>query len=254
MTRIICLASGKGGVGKTVTTSNLSTALAQFGKRVVAIDGNLTTSNLGLHLGIPLYPVTLQDVLKKKARLKEATYYHPAGFRVVPADVSFEKLMLPKAHDLMDIFYRLTGDADFVLIDSAAGLGREVQAAVEAADEMITVTNPELPALTDAVKLNRLADKFGTQTLGVIINRVKNEPHEFKTEDVQDFLDIPLLGYVPEDRNVSKSIAKKEPLVTYRPHSRAAQQFKAIAAQLIGEEYKPRFTFGLASRLFGWLR
>lgn len=254
MTRIITIASAKGGVGKTVTTANLAAALAQFGKKVVAVDGNLTTSNLGLHLGIPLYPVTLQDVLKRRARLKEATYYHPAGFRIVPADVSFEKLMLPKAHDLMDIFYRLTGDADFVLIDSAAGLGREAQAAVEAADEVITVTNPELPALTDALKLNRVADKFETQNLGVVINRIRNESYELKPDDVQDFLDLPILGRVPEDRNVPRSVAKKEPIVTYKPNSRAAQQFKSIAAQLIGEEYKPGFSFGLAARLFGWLR
>ena len=56
--------------------------------------------------------------------MKEATHYHPSGFRIVPAYVSFEKLMLPKANDFLDIFYKLTGDADFVLIDSAAGLGQ----------------------------------------------------------------------------------------------------------------------------------
>src|SRR4030042_2598470 len=95
MTRIITIASGKGGVGKTTLVSNLAAALAGFKKSVIAVDGNLTTANLGIHLGIPLYPVTLQDVLNGKARLKDALYYHDSGFRVLPADVSIEKLLSP---------------------------------------------------------------------------------------------------------------------------------------------------------------
>ena len=83
MTRIITVASGKGGVGKTTLVSNLATALANFKKSVIAVDGNLTTPNLGLHLGIPLYPVTLQDVLNGHSSLNEALYYHPAGFTVL---------------------------------------------------------------------------------------------------------------------------------------------------------------------------
>ena len=67
MTRIISIVAGKGGVGKTFLTSNLAIALTELGKDVIAIDSNLTTPNLGIHLGIPLYPVTLQDVIKTKA-------------------------------------------------------------------------------------------------------------------------------------------------------------------------------------------
>ena len=254
MTRVICLASGKGGVGKTVTTANLAAALAKFGERVVAIDGNLTTSNLGLHLGIPLYPVTIQDVLRKKARLKEATYYHPAGFRVIPADVSFDKFMLPKANDLLEVFYRLTGDAGFVLIDSAAGLGKEAQAAIEASDEMITITSPELPAMTDALKLGKMAENFDTKNIGVIINRVRGESFEFKADGVEDFLSLPVLGHVHESVEIPRSVARGEPVVTHKPGSKPAQQFMAIAAKLIGEDYRPKFGSGLVSRVFGWLR
>lgn len=252
MTRIITIASGKGGVGKTTLVANLAAALSGFKQSVVALDGNLTTSNLGLHLGIPLYPVTLQDVLDGNARIKDAMYYHSSGFRVIPADISLRRLRTVNPHELVDVFYKLIGACDFVLVDSAAGLGKEALMAIEAADELITITNPELPALTDALKLGKVASKFETKNLGVVVNRIKNEPHEIPLNSVKEFLDLELLGKVPEDPEVRKSIAAKEPVVIYNPRSTAAQHFKAIAAQLIGEKYKPKLSLGL--RLFGWLR
>ncbi|RLI96985.1 MAG: septum site-determining protein MinD [Candidatus Aenigmatarchaeota archaeon] len=252
MGRIIALSSGKGGVGKTVTTVNVAAALSHFNKKVVAIDANLTTSNLGLHLGIPLYPVTLQDVIKGKARVEDSTYFHPAGFRIIPADVSLSKLMLPKTSELLNVFYDVAEDVDFVLIDSAAGLGKETVASIEAADEMITVTNPELSALTDALKLGKMAERYDTKNLGVVLNRVRNERHEFSKESVEDFLELPVLGHVHEDQNVRSAIANKQPVVTYRPYSKSSNQFKSIAARLLGEEYSPNVS--LFQRMFSWLR
>ena len=252
MTRIIAVASGKGGVGKTTVVSNLAAALAHFRKSVVAIDANLTTSNLGLHLGIPLYPVTLNDVLNGRAKVKDALYYHSAGFRVIPGDVSLTKLMVPQSSKLLDVFYKLAGDADFVLIDTAAGLGREAQTTIKAADEMITVTNPEMPALTDALKLSKIARGFETDNVGVIINRIKNMPHEVPAERIEEFLGLPIIGKIHEDHNVGKSIASRQPVVLYRPNSISAQQIKAMAAALIGEQYVIRRP--LSHKFFGWLR
>jgi septum site-determining protein MinD len=253
MTRIICVSSAKGGVGKTTFVANLATALARAGKSVIAVDANLTTSNLGIHLGIPMYPTTLQDVLKGRRRLKDALYYHPAGFRVLPADISLKKLMLPRSSELMDVFYKLSGSADFIIIDSAAGLGKEAQAAIEAADEMITVTNPELPAMTDALKVIKVADKYETKHLGVVLNRVRHEKGEPSAAEVEGFLDSSLLGHVHEDSCVRQSIRRKEPVILSRPNSSASKQFRDIAAKLIGAEV-PAAESGLLASLFGWLR
>jgi septum site-determining protein MinD len=252
MTRIIAVASGKGGVGKTTVVSNLAAALAHFRKSVVAIDANLTTSNLGLHLGIPLYPVTLNDVLGGRARVKDALYYHSAGFRVIPGNVSLTKLMVPQSSRLMEVFYKLAGDADFVLIDTAAGLGKEALAAIKASDELITVTNPEMPALTDALKLSKVARGFETDNVGVIVNRIKNMPHEVPLERIGEFLDLPVIGKIYEDHSVGRSIASRQPVVLHSPKSMPAQQIKAIAAGLIGEQYVIRRP--VTNRFFGWLR
>ena len=254
MARIICVASGKGGVGKTVTTANLCAALAEMGKSVVAVDGNLTTSNLGIHLGIPLYPVTIQDVIRGKADIREAMYKHPLGFRIIPADVSISKIMVPRTHDLIDAFYKIVKRTDFIIIDSAAGLGKEAVAAIDAADEMITVTNPEMPALTDAFKLVRIAERSATRNLGVVVNRIRGDKHEVPLSEISNFLGLPIIGKIHEDAHVRRSIAKKMPVVAYRPNCTAARQFKELASRLVREEAMEYESAPLLMRLFGWLR
>lgn len=255
MTRIIVVSSGKGGVGKTTVVSNLSSALALLGKSVIAIDCNLTTSNLSLHLGIPFYPVTFQDVLHNRAHLDDAIYYHHGGFRVIPASISLKNSSVSRTERFLDIFYELTGSADFVIIDSAAGLGPEALSAVEAADEVITVTNPEMPAMVDARKLSRVADRFGTTSLGVILNRVSGERQEASLKEVEDFLNTPMLGIVHEDRAVRASIAKKEPVLIHKPRARASKDFMRIASLLVPPEAPtPYHLISPIHRFFGWLR
>jgi len=253
MTRIVCVASGKGGVGKTTVVANLATALTDLNQNVIVIDSNMHTSNLGLHLGIPLYPVTLQDVLKGKAKIKDALYHHPNGFRVIPADISLAKRMTVKPNQLMSVIYKLIGDPDFIIIDTMAGLGQEALTAIEVADEMITVTNPELSALTDAFKLNKIADEVQTHNLGVVINRVKNEDHEFSIDGVKEFLNIPVLGVVHEDKLVRRSISNKEPVTSFKPNSKPSKEFMALAKTLVtGKTHKPKY--GFSEKFLSWLK
>jgi cell division ATPase MinD len=253
-TRIITVSSAKGGVGKTTFVANIASALARRGKSVIAVDANLTTSNLGIHLGIPLYPTTLQDVLKGRSRLKDALYYHPAGFRVLPADISLKKIMLPKSSELMDIFYKLSGSADFIIIDSAAGLGKEAQSAIEAADEVITITNPEMPAMTDAIKAIKIAEKYETKHLGVVVNRVRHEKGEPGRDEIEEFLDAPILGHIHEDDKIRASIRHKQPIVLHSPNAKSSAQFREIASKILGEDVKTTDESAFIQRIFGWLR
>ena len=237
MAHIICVASGKGGAGKTTVVANLSAAMARLGLDVVAVDANITTSNLGIHLGIPLYPVTIQDVLTGGAKLKDAMYFHEAGFNVLPADVSLEKLMNPDKNEFLDVFYKV--NADFVLIDCAAGLGRDALAAVEASDELLVVTNPDVPAMTDAVKLAKLAEQAETSSIGIVLNKVGYRKYEVHPLEVESFLSLPLVGLIPEDENVKKALAFKTPVVNFKPFSPASREFMLIAARLSGTAYRP---------------
>lgn len=253
MTRIITCLSGKGGVGKTTLVANLGAALAEMGKDVVVLDANLTTPNLGLHLGVPLFPTTLHDVLKGKAKLIEATYMHESGLRIVPAGISLKDMKGIDARELPNTLLELLGGTDILLIDAAAGLGREAMAAIEAADELLLITNPELPAVTDALKAAKLAEQVGTKVTGLVINRVTKRQHELKRSEISGMLEnINILAEVPEDIAVQESISKRVPVISHRPGSGSSQNIRKLAASLVGEEIRVELPW--YKRLFGFLR
>lgn len=237
MTRIIAVASGKGGAGKTTIVANLGAALVKRGKNVVVLDANLTTPNLGLHLGVPLYPVTLHDVLKGRAKIHEAVYRHDSGLRIVPAGIALKDLRGVDTRDLSNSLLDLLGTTDIILVDAAAGLGREALAAMESADEMLLVINPELTSVTDALKAAKLAEQIGTKISGVVINRISGKSHEMSTEEVMAMLDSSeLLAEIPEDDAVKEAISRRVPVVHHKPNSRASIEISKLAARLLGEE------------------
>jgi len=238
MTRIIAVVSGKGGAGKTTFVSNLGIALTKMGKNVIVLDANLTTPNLGIHLGIPLYPITLHDVLKGRANIRDAIYDHDSGLKVIPAGISLRDLRGVDSRDLPTVLLDLLGSADIILLDAAAGLGREALAAMEAADEMLIVTNPDLPSVTDALKAAKLAEQLGTRTLGVVVNKVSGSKHEMKRDEIMGMLDeIALIGEVPMDENVQRAIAARVPVVHHKPGAKSSHAFSHVAARLIGRRY-----------------
>jgi septum site-determining protein MinD len=255
MTRLIILTSGKGGVGKTTLASNLAAALTYFGENVIVMDANLTTPNLGLHLGMHLVPNTLHDVLKGECRLKDAIYPHPYGFKVIPASIGLDDLKRVDVGRLPEISLNLIGKADYVIIDSAAGLGREAISALSASDEAIIVTNPDLPSVTDALKVKKIAEETNVKIIGVVINRVRGNVFELTKEEVEEILDVPIIAEIPEDPNVALSVAIKKPLVEFFPDSPAAIEIKKLAARLVGREYKEKATEkrGLFRRFIDWL-
>src|SRR3989338_8814657 len=237
MTRIIAVVSGKGGVGKTTMVANLGTALAKMGKNVIILDANLTTPSLGMHLGVPLYPVTLHDVLKGRANIKDAVYSHESGVRIVPAGISLRDMRGVDSKDLPNALLDLLGSAEIILLDASAGFGRETLASIESADEILIVTNPEISAVTDALKASKISEQLGTKVTGLILNRVTGKNYEMTTRDIIGMLDnINLIGEVPEDLEVQKSVAARNPVIRHSPKSAASNRIMRIAASLVGEE------------------
>jgi len=258
MKKIIVISSGKGGVGKTTTSINLSAAINFFGGEVLLIDGNLSTPNVGILLNSPEVPINLNHVLSNKADITEAVYEHESGMKIIPSSLSVKELGKVKPQKLKDFKEDFKELADYIIVDSAAGLGAEAKATLELADELILVTNPEIAAIADALKTIKLAEKLKKPVRGVIVTRVKKNKIEMQPEIVKDMLEAPILGMIPEDLSVQEALKERDAVIHTHPKSKAARAYKEIAAKLIGQEYEHKLdvedkhsSFQKALKLFG---
>ena len=237
MKKVIVITSGKGGVGKTTTAINLGAALNSFGEKVLIVDGNLSTPNIGVNLGSPEVPINLNHVLSGKAELSEAIYEHESGIKIIPSSLSLIDLKdtnLKKISNLKNSFKKFS---DYILIDCAAGLGQEAKEAIEIADELIIVTNPETAAITDALKSIKLAETMKKNILGIIVSRVRKDYIEMQPNTVKEMFEVPILGMVPEDMSIKKAINLKDAVIHTHPKSKSSRAYKEIAAKIIGIDY-----------------
>ena len=250
MTRIIGVVSGKGGVGKTTLVANLGAALASvFKKDVIVVDCNVTTSHLGLYLGMYYYPISLNKVLSDQVSIDNAIYdYSISGMRIIPASLSIDDLRGIDVSKLKASIKKLFGKADIVLLDSAPGLGREAMSTMRAADEILYIMTPFVPPMMDVIKCNTVAGELGLKPLGVVMNMTGEGRHEVTPEEVEQIVELPVISMIPRDKNVLRSLSAKLPVIDYNPNSASSQEIIRLAASLIGEEYNPK---GRVSRFFG---
>ena len=240
MKKLIVITSGKGGVGKTTTAINLGAAFNHFGKDVLVIDGNLSTPNVGIHLNSPEVPINLNHVLLKKAEPYEAVYEHDSGMKIMPSSLSVKELKKIKPEKMKDFKEDFKKISEYVLVDSPAGLGNEAISVMGIADGIVVVTNPEIAAVTDALKTIKLAEQMKIPVMGVIVTRVRKDRIEMQPETVKEMLEAPILGMVPEDMAVKESLNMKDAVVHTHPGSKPARAYKEIAARLLDVEYDSR--------------
>jgi septum site-determining protein MinD len=238
MTKVVCCISGKGGVGKSTTSINLGLALHQYGKNTAVLDANLTTPNIGVYLGVPKVPVTIHHVLNdNRKKLNKAIYEHNSGLKVIPGDLSIGKLSNLKIDKLKSVLADVEGLLDYLILDGAAGLGKEAASALDASDSVLIVTNPELAAVTDALKTVEVVKKMRKQILGVVLTRSRNDGVDMNMKEIEEMLEYPVLGVIPEDKNIRKASSKGFPILHKYPNSEASVGYKKLAAKILGEKY-----------------
>jgi len=238
MTKFIAIMAGKGGTGKTTTSVNLGAALSYFGKDVVIVDANLTTPNVGIHLGVPVVPIHLHHVLQGKNKINEAIYVHPAGPKIIPGSISIADLHSTNPEKLSKSVRQLAKmKPDFVIIDGAAGLGREALNAINSADDLLIVTNPELPAITDALKTVKLAEEFKKNILGVVLTKTEQSNQDLSIKSIESMLEKPIISIIPYDKVVKEAMSLKDAVVFTHPRSKPAIGYKRLAAVLVGQDY-----------------
>jgi len=249
MAKIYAIISGKGGVGKTTTTINLGTALNHLGEDVIIVDGNLTTPNIGIHLGAPIVPTTLNHVLNGQAKLEDSIYEHESGTKIIPASLSLKETEKINYKKFTDISKKLKKITNHILIDSAAGLGEEARAIMKVADEVIIVTNPEMAAVTDALKTIKLAEEMNKPIKGIIITRYKNSRIDMPISSIQDMLEKNILGIIPEDNAIRYSQILKNAAIHTHPRSKAARAYMITSRRFLGEGDTPSEHLGIIGKI-----
>ena len=241
MGETIVITSGKGGVGKTTTTANLGTALASMNKKVVVIDGDTGLRNLDVLMGLENRVVfTLMDVIEENCKLKQALikdkrfnnlYLLPTAQIRDKSDISKENML-----KLVD---ELRKEFDYILIDCPAGIEQGFENAIVSADRAIVIVNPEVTSVRDADRVIGKLESKGLEDHQLIINRINQEMVKrgdmLAVQDILDSLAIKLIGIVPDDRNITISTNKGEPIVLNN-NARSGQAFKNIAKRITGEE------------------
>lgn len=245
---VVGVISGKGGVGKTTTVVNLGVTLSsKFKRKILLIDSNFSTPDLGLHLGMYTFPHTLQDVLKNDIPIDKAIYRHPSGVEILPSSLSFGGVDVD-IRGLKNYLQDLT-DYEYIFIDSPPGLGREILPILEICDELLIVTNPEIPAITDGLRAVEISKRENIPIRGIVLNKIRGEKYELSVPEVGSIFDFPLVATIPEDAKVRESVALGNPVTLNFPYSSAAVEFTKFGGYLVGEEYQ----IGFFIKFWNWL-
>jgi septum site-determining protein MinD len=238
----IVVTSGKGGVGKTTTTANVSTVLASLGKKVCMVDLDIGLRNLDAVMGLTNRVVyDIVDVAQHRVVVSQALVRDPRfedNLYLLAASQFADKYVLDK-DSVGTIVEELKQRFDFVMIDCPAGIEYGFQNAVSIADGALVVTNPEVASVSDADRVVGILENMNMPiTPHLIINRIRknmiNNGTSMRIDDIVNHLGIPLLGIViDEDRVISASNAGQT--VAFDRDSDAGRSYQHIARRMLGE-------------------
>lgn len=253
MGRAIVITSGKGGVGKTTTTANLGSALAQLGHSVVLVDADIGLRNLDVVMGLEnriVYHVV--DAVKGKCTVQKALIKDRRleNLWLLPASQTDDKdAVTPE--DMRSLVCELKAQYDFVLIDCPAGIEQGFKNAIAGADEAIVVATPEVSSIRDADRVVGLLSAADIPAR-LIVNRISPQLVKrgdmLSQADVIEILALELLGAIPLDDQVIATTNKGVPAVL-EGKSLAAREFIRIAKVLCGAEVEETKSVGFFTRI-----
>lgn len=241
MENVIVITSGKGGVGKTTTTANLGTGLAQAGKKVVLIDTDIGLRNLDVVLGLENRIVyDLVDVVEGTCKLKQALIKDKRfeGLYLLPAAQTRNKMAV-SPEQMKELVEELEKEFDYILIDCPAGIERGFKNATAGAKSAIVVTVPEVSSVRDADRIIGLLSAAGIDDVRLLINRLRpdlvKKGDMLAIDDTLEILGVDLIGVIPEDEMIFRSSNLGEPAVTDNG-SKAGQAYRNVTQRILGKE------------------
>jgi flagellar biosynthesis protein FlhG len=242
-TKVLTIASGKGGVGKSNFALNFGLSLAELGKKIVLIDLDIGMANIDILMGmIPKYH--LLDMIEQRMTIWDVLEKGPNQLELLAGGSGLIHLLQLEEEERAYFFQeleKLHGYADFIIIDTGAGVTAESLRCHLSADEIILLMTPEPTAIADAYSVVKILNsRQPTLSFQLVVNRVKHQQEgleaasKFKTA-VQSFLqkEIKVFGAIPEDANVIKSVSKQVPVFLAAPRSTSAVTIKRLAERFL---------------------
>ncbi len=241
MAQIIAIASGKGGVGKSTTTANIGTALASMGKRVLLIDGDIGLRNLDVILGLQNEIVyDFYDVINEKCTFEQAIIsdINGSGLSLLPPpqNVDISKVDSKKLGELID---KISPYYDYIFIDCPAGIHEGFMLMSQKATKALIIATPEIISVRDAdMTVSKLEDlKFNE--IYLIINKIRldmvKSGEMLSVDDIINVIAVPLIGAVPEDKEIVRANNVGTPLVLNKK-SRVGMAYTNIAKRITGQK------------------
>jgi flagellar biosynthesis protein FlhG len=243
-TRFIAFSSGKGGVGKTFLSLNVAAALATRGHSVWLFDGDMGLANVHVLLGIqPQFDIS--DAVAGRCTLAQTMFDGPAGIKVIPGSSGKRDMAEMGTLEMTQVVQALgtlTPSADFVIIDTGAGIGKHVTTLARLADTIVVVVRDEPASLADAYGLIKVMHQdFGSRNFEIIINDVVSVPRgqqvfERLQQVAMRFLELNLVlgGVIPHESEVMMATRRRETLITAAPRSATTTAIKQIAMRFEG--------------------
>lgn len=241
--QVLAVTSGKGGVGKTSTSVNLAIALAQRGKRVVLLDADLGLANVEVLLGLnSLY--NLQHVVNGERKMSEVLVQGPGGINVVPGSSGLARLadLGPVAREnILKGLEELQEFADFIIIDTMAGIGQNAVAFCVAADEVLLVCTPEPSSIVDAYAMVKtICQLRDDATVNLLVNMVASDEQAVAVAGkfshvAQQYLGrpVPCIGHVLRDAAVSQAVMQTNPFLLRFPNAAATRCIHELAGKIL---------------------
>ncbi len=243
--RFLAVTSGKGGVGKTNFAVNLSVLLSDLGKKVILVDVDIALANADILLSVQPR-LNLGHVLAGEVSVLEALTSTPSGVLLLPGCAGIRHLSDLGAKErefLQGSFQELEAYADYVIIDTGAGISKTVVQFAATSDEVLVVTIPEPTAITDGYAvIKAVSREKGSGRIRLIVNQSLNRADALRVSDrirmvSKRFLGIEVddLGFVPADPRVGQAVRQKRPFVLEYPKCPASKCMRSIAERIVGE-------------------